>query len=58
MHFDVRGIGNKSTQDRTLKKSLKSPAIMASGVSNMLFLSFVSDELCNRLKLLKQEKHA
>ena len=36
MHFDQKGVGNKSTRDRTLIKLLKSPAIMASGVSKTL----------------------
>ena len=31
---------------------------MASGISELLFLSSDPDELCNRLKLLSQEKHA
>ena len=31
---------------------------MASGVSKTIFLSSDPDELCNRLKLLLQEKHA
>ena len=58
MNFDLKAQGNKSTRDRTLIKLLKSPAIMASGVSKTLFLSSDPDELCNRLKLLLQEKHA
>ena len=57
MHFDARAQGNKSTRDRKLKKLLKSPAIMASGVSKTIFLSSDPDELCDRLKLLLQEKH-
>ena len=59
MHFDVKKIGNKSTRDRTLIKLLKSPGLMvsASGVSKTLFSSSDPDELCNRLKLLLQEKH-
>ena len=36
----------------------KSPAIMASGVSNTFFLSSGPDELFDRLRLLLQEKHA
>ena len=56
MHFDVRGIGNKSNRDRTLIKLLKSPAILASGVST-IFLSFDLNEFCDRLKLLFYEKH-
>ena len=60
MHFDVTKIGNKSTRDRTLIKLLKSPGLMisASGVSKTIFLSSDPDELCERLKLLLQEKHA
>ena len=57
MHFDTKALGNKSTRDRTLIKLLKSPAIMASGVTT-IFLSENPDELCNRLKLLLQEKQA
>ena len=58
MNFDLKVQGNKSTRDRTLIKLLKSPAITASGVSNTIFLSSDADELCNRLKLLLQEKQA
>ena len=58
MHFDERRVGNKSIRDRKLIKLLNSPAIMASGVSKTLFLSSDPNELCDRLKLLLQEKHA
>ena len=60
MHFDVKKIGNKSTRDRTLTKLLKSPGLIvsASVVSKTIFLSSDPDELCDRLKLLLQEKHA
>ena len=58
MHFDLKAAGNKSTRDRALINLLKSPAIMASGVSKTIFLPSDPDELCNRLKLLLQEKHA
>ena len=58
LHFDLKAQGSKSTRDRTLLKLLKSPTIMASGVSKTIFLSSDPDELCNRLKLLLQEKHA
>ena len=57
-NFDLKAQGNKSTRDRTLVKLLKSPAIMASGVSNTKFLSSDPDGLCERLKLLLQEKQA
>ena len=58
MHFDLNTVGKNSTRDTTLMKLLKSPAIMASGVSNTIFLSSDPDELCERLKLLLQEKQA
>ena len=38
-------------------KILKSPAIMASGISTV-FQSSDLDELCNRIKLYLPEKHA
>ena len=60
MNFDSKAQGNKSTRDRTLKKLLKSPGLMvsAAGVSKTIFLSSDPDELCNRLKVLLQEKQA
>ena len=57
MNFDLKAQGNKSTRDRTLIKKLKSPAIMALGVTT-IFLSENPDEFYNRLKLLLQEKQA
>ena len=57
MHFDERRVGNISTRDKTLKKLLNSPAIMASGISKTIILSSDPNELCNRLRLLLQEKH-
>ena len=58
MHFDKNRVGNKSTRDRTLINLLNSPRIMASGVSKTIFLPSNPNELCDRLKLLLQEKHA
>ena len=60
MHFDKKAIGKKSTRDKTLINLLKSPGLMvsASGVSKTIFLSSDPDELCDRLRLLLQEKHA
>ena len=60
MHFDPKASGNKSTRDRNLIKLLNSPGLIvsASGVSKTIFLSSDPDELCDRLKLLLQEKHA
>ena len=53
----TKTIGRKSNRDRTFGKFLISPAIMASGNSTN-FLSSDSIELCDRLKLLLQEKQA
>ena len=60
MHFDPKASGNKSTRDRKLIKLLNSPGLIvsASGVSKTIFLSSDANELCDRLKLLLQEKHA
>ena len=60
MHFDMKAAGKKPTRDKTLLKLLKSPGLIvsSSGVSKTIFLSSDPDELCNRLKLLLQEKHA
>ena len=60
MHFDPKASGNKSTRDRKIIKLLNSPGLIvsASGASKTMFLSSDPDELCERLKLLLQEKHA
>ena len=60
MRFDMKAPGRKSTRDNTLITLLKSPGLMvsASGVSKTIFLSSDPDELCNRLKLLLQQKQA
>ena len=60
MYFDPKASGNKSTRDRKLIKLLNSPGLMvsASGVSKTIFLSSDPNELCDRLKLLLQEKQA
>ena len=60
MHFDTKAPGNKSIRDRKLIKLLNSPGLMvsAAGVSKTIFLSSDANELCDRLKLLLQEKHA
>ena len=57
MNYDTKSIGRPSIRHNSVIKILESPAIMASGVTT-IFLSENADELCNRLKLLLQEKHA
>ena len=60
MNFDLKAVGKKSIRDRTLIKLLKSPGLIvsASGVSRKICFSSDLDELCDRLKLLLQEKYA
>ena len=60
MHFDQRRVGKKSTRDSTLNNLLKSPSltVSASGIAKTIFLSPDPDELCNKLKLLLQQKYA
>ena len=58
MNVNIRQKGRKSGTDKSMIKLLKSPAIMASCDSKTIFLSSDPDELCDRLKLLLQEKHA
>ena len=58
MNFNIKEKGNKSDRDKSIIRLLKSPAIMASDVSKTIFLSSDANELCDRLKLLLQEKHA
>ena len=58
MNFNIKEKGNKSDRDKSNIRFLKSPAIMASGVSKTIFLSSDANKLCDRLKLLLQEKHA
>ena len=59
MHFDQKAVGKKPTREKTLIKLLKSPGFLISalGVSKIIFLPSDPDELCERLKLLLQEKH-
>ena len=60
MHFDVRGAGNKSNRHRTLIKLHKTPGltVSSSGVSKTKLISSDPNELCDRLKILLQEKQA
>ena len=47
MHFDTKAVGKKSTRDKSIIRLLRSPKIMASGVSKTKFLSSDPDELCD-----------
>ena len=54
MKFIIRQKGRKSSSDKTLVKFLKSPAIMASGISTKFWPSD-PNYLCDRIKLFLQE---
>ena len=58
MNFNIKEEGKKSDREKSIARLLKSPALMASGISNIKILSSDPDELCNRLKLLLQEIQA
>ena len=56
MNYDTKSIGRPSIRHNSIIEILESPAIMASGVTT-IFLSENPNELCDRLRLLLQEKH-
>ena len=58
MNYDVKSTGRPSTRHNSMVRLLDQPAIMASGFSKTIILSSDPNELCDRLKLLLQEKHA
>ena len=58
MNYDTKSTGRPSIRHTSIIKILESPAIMASGISKTIFLSSDPNELCERLKLLLQEKNA
>ena len=58
MNYDTKSVGRPGVRHTSIIKILDSPAILASGISRTIFLSSNPDELCDRLKILLQEKHA
>ena len=58
MNYDIKSTGRPSTRRNSMIRLLDQPAIMASGISKTIILSSDPNELCDRLKLLLQEKHA
>ena len=58
MNYDTKSTGRPSVRHDSMIRLLDQPAIMASGISKTIFLSSDPNELCERLKLLLQEKHA
>ena len=57
MNYDTKSTGRPSTRHESMVRLLNQPAIMASGFSKTIILSSDPNELCDRLKLLLQEKH-
>ena len=57
MNFDTKSTGRPSVRHNSMIKLLDQPAIMASGISKTIILSSDPNELCDRLKLILQEKH-
>ena len=58
MNYDTKSTGRPSVRHNSMIRLLDQPAIMASGFSKTIILSSDPDELCERLKLLLQEKNA
>ena len=56
MNYDTKSTGRPSVRHNSMIRLLDQPAIMASGISKII-LSSDPNELCQRLKLLLQEKH-
>ena len=57
MNYDTKSTGRPSIRHNSMIRLLDQPAIMASGISKTIILSSNADEICDRLKLLLQEKH-
>ena len=57
MNYDTKSTGRPSVRHNSMIRLLDQPAIMASGISKTIILSSDPNELCDRLKLLLQEKH-
>ena len=56
MNYDTKSTGRPSVRHNSMIRLLDQPAIMASGISKTIILSSDPNELCDRLKLLLQEK--
>ena len=58
MNYDTKSTGGPSIRHSSIIKLLKSPAIMASGISKSIILCSDPNEVCDKLTLILQEKHA
>ena len=57
MKYDINSTGRPIVRHNSMIRLLDQPAIMASGFSKTIILSSDPNELCDRLKLILQEKH-
>ena len=57
MNYYTKITGRPSVRHNSMIRLLDQPAIMACGISKTIILSSDPNELCERLKLLLQEKH-
>ena len=57
-NYDTKTTCRPSIIHSSFIKILESPAILASGISRTIILSYDPNELCDRLRILLQEKHA
>ena len=58
MNYDTKSTGRPSVRHNSMVRLLDQPAIMAFRFSKTIILSSDPNELCDRLKLFLQEKHA
>ena len=58
MKYKVKSTGRPSMRHSSMIRLLNHPPIKASGFTKTIILSCDPDELCDRFKLLLQEKHA
>ena len=58
MKYKLKNIGKPSIRHYSMIRLLNQPPITSSGFTKTIFLSSDPDELCKRLRLLLQEKHA
>ena len=58
MKYKLKNTGRPSIRHSSMIRLLNQPPIKASGFSKTIFLSSDPNELCDRLELLLQEKHA
>ena len=58
MKYKLKNKGRPSIRHNSMIRLLNQPPITGSGFTKTIILSSDPDELCDRLKLLLQEKHA